>query len=157
VADDCSIDGSVEIVRNLQQKFIYIRLIENKRNVKLAKNKDNACRLAKGEYLTFIDSDDFNWKKDKIQQEYELIQKLKTKGVKDPIAFSLVVFVDEQGELIRSRRHEEVEEGDIFFKMITRGLKFVPRDFLLTKKQYGSVGFSSLKGIESKEFWIRNS
>ena len=54
VVDNCSIDGSVEMVKN---KFPQIQLVENKDNTGFAKANNQAISLAKGEYVLLLNPD----------------------------------------------------------------------------------------------------
>lgn len=56
IADDCSVDNTWEIV--LSYRDPRIRTIRNERNLGEYPNRDQCVRLAKGEYLIFIDGDD---------------------------------------------------------------------------------------------------
>ena len=54
VIDNCSTDGSVEY---LKSKTYDIRIIENKKNLGFSKANNKAAKLAKGEYLFFLNPD----------------------------------------------------------------------------------------------------
>ena len=54
VVDNCSIDGSVEMVKN---KFPQIQLVENKDNTGFAKANNQAISLATGEYVLLLNPD----------------------------------------------------------------------------------------------------
>ncbi len=54
VVDNCSIDGSVEMVKN---KFPEVNLIENKENTGFAKANNQAIEIASGEYILLLNPD----------------------------------------------------------------------------------------------------
>jgi GT2 family glycosyltransferase len=54
VIDNCSTDGSVEY---LKSKKYDLRIIENKENLGFSKANNKAAKLAKGEYLFFLNPD----------------------------------------------------------------------------------------------------
>lgn len=54
VVDNASTDGSVEMVRN---NFRNVVLVENKKNVGFSKGNNIGAKIAKGEYLLFLNSD----------------------------------------------------------------------------------------------------
>jgi len=58
VVDDCSQDGSVEIVEKFAEQDIRIRLFKNEHNLGDYPNRNRAAELARGEYLKYVDSDD---------------------------------------------------------------------------------------------------
>ena len=53
--DDCSTDGSYELVRSFKDKRI--RILRNKENKGIAKTRNSAIPHAKGQYIFFTDSD----------------------------------------------------------------------------------------------------
>ena len=57
--NDCSPDGSRNIVLDYQKKHKNIVLIEHKTNMMLGAARNTGIRAAKGEYITFLDSDDY--------------------------------------------------------------------------------------------------
>lgn len=56
--DDCSPDGSREIVERLQKEYKTLRLICHDRNKKLGGARNTGLKEANGEYIWFVDSDD---------------------------------------------------------------------------------------------------
>lgn len=57
--NDCSTDGSLEILREYAKKDNRIKLIELLENCGAAKARNIGIDIAEGEYLGFVDSDDF--------------------------------------------------------------------------------------------------
>ncbi|APD05863.1 putative glycosyltransferase [Flavobacteriaceae bacterium UJ101] len=58
IVDDCSTDNSVDIINNLLVKDKRIRYSVNDKNEGIAFTRDRLLKEAKGEYVTFLDSDD---------------------------------------------------------------------------------------------------
>ncbi|MCQ2383847.1 MAG: glycosyltransferase [Paludibacteraceae bacterium] len=57
--DDCSPDGSRAIAERLQTEFPNLKLICHERNKKLGGARNTGLQNAKGEYIWFVDSDDY--------------------------------------------------------------------------------------------------
>ena len=57
--NDCSTDGSLEILREYAKKDNRIKLVELFENGGAAKARNIGIDIAKGEYIGFVDSDDF--------------------------------------------------------------------------------------------------
>jgi len=74
VADDCSTDGTQDILREYQAKYPdKIKLVLNEKNGHIAANWVSCCKeLEGGEYVAFCDGDDYwsNPKKLQLQVEY---------------------------------------------------------------------------------------
>ncbi len=65
IVDDCSKDGTVEIVRQYQIKYPFIRLFQNESNRGVTKTFQTAIEHANGTFIAISDQDDI-WVKDKI-------------------------------------------------------------------------------------------
>ena len=59
IIDDASTDRSVEIVKNLQKDDARIILLQNNENSGSGISRNKGISIATGEYITFIDSDDY--------------------------------------------------------------------------------------------------
>lgn len=62
IIDDCSTDGSLEVVRQLltsHHRQSLVRIVSHPRNLGLGPARNTAIREARGEYLLFLDSDDW--------------------------------------------------------------------------------------------------
>lgn len=57
--DDCSPDGSRAIVERLQKEYPNLQLLIHERNKKLGGARNTGLKAAKGEYIWFVDSDDY--------------------------------------------------------------------------------------------------
>jgi hypothetical protein len=58
IVDDCSTDGTLEIVRGYEGQDPRIRVVVNERNLGQFANRNHAAELARGSLLKFHDSDD---------------------------------------------------------------------------------------------------
>ncbi len=68
IADDCSTDGTRDILRQYEQKDERIRVVYLDKNGGAAAARNTALKHAKGRYVAFLDSDD-RWKKEKLQKQ----------------------------------------------------------------------------------------
>lgn len=74
VIDDASDDKTREIVKSAIKKHgDKIKLVELKRNSGAAKARNAGIKIAKGNYLCFIDADDL-WKSDKLKKQVKFMQ-----------------------------------------------------------------------------------
>ena len=58
IVDDCSLDNSLEIIKDFQKNDERILLIHQDANVGKIKSRTDGIRKAKGKYITIIDGDD---------------------------------------------------------------------------------------------------
>ena len=59
ICDDASNDGSLNIIENYKKKDSRIKLIAHKENQGLSVSRNDGMEIASGEYIFFLDSDDY--------------------------------------------------------------------------------------------------
>lgn len=107
VVDDCSTDGTSDVVDGLSRADPRVRCLRLERNSGAAVARNRAMAAARGQYMAFLDSDDL-WHPDKLSRQIDF---MRTRGV----SFCCTSYeqVDEQGaptgKVIRSR--EKVDYG----------------------------------------------
>ena len=57
--NDCSTDGSLKLLKDFQKKDKRIKIISNKKNLGPGLSRNIGIDVAKGEYVCFLDSDDW--------------------------------------------------------------------------------------------------
>lgn len=57
--EDCSTDSSLKILQEYAKKDDRIVILQNEKNSGLSVTRNNGLNIAKGEYVLFVDSDDF--------------------------------------------------------------------------------------------------
>lgn len=57
--DDCSTDGSVSLIEQYKEQFPNIRLVRHEKNLRLASACNTGLDNAQGEFLWFVDQDDW--------------------------------------------------------------------------------------------------
>ncbi|MDC8005065.1 glycosyltransferase family 2 protein [Aureisphaera galaxeae] len=97
IVDDGSTDTSTSIVKAWAEKDARIKLILNAENKGAAYSRNHATELAKGNYIAFLDSDDW-WHPSKLEKQIESMQE---KGV--AVSFTSYVHMDEQGNPLSKR------------------------------------------------------
>lgn len=59
VIDDQSTDQSLEVLKEYARKYSNIKVYQNERNLGQGETRNRGIELAEGEYVTFLDSDDY--------------------------------------------------------------------------------------------------
>ena len=71
VVDDASSDNSLELVKNIKDNII--KILEIKENVGAANCRNKGIEEATGEYICFLDSDDY-WVLDKLERQVKFME-----------------------------------------------------------------------------------
>ena len=93
VVDDASRDNTPEIVRALAKDNPRIRLHTNPQNAGVALSRNAGMAHAHGEWLAFLDSDDF-WHEDKLQKQ---LQFMETQNA--AISYTGTSYINDAGQL----------------------------------------------------------
>ena len=72
VVDDCSNDGTVEIVLNFKKEDDRISLYQNATNSGAAVTRNTALKSAHGRWIAFLDSDDL-WEPEKLERQIKFM------------------------------------------------------------------------------------
>lgn len=92
VLDDCSQDGTCDIVERLAAEDERITLLRNETNQGVARTRNHGLDLARGQYVAFLDSDDV-WHSEKLEKQ---ILKISKTGA--DLAFCSYAIVNSVGE-----------------------------------------------------------
>jgi glycosyltransferase involved in cell wall biosynthesis len=92
IVDDCSEDGTSEIVMRLKEQDERISLYHNAKNSGAAVTRNAALRHAKGRWIAFLDSDDM-WLPSKLAQQLPMFQDNRT-----AVVYSNYEKIDEKGK-----------------------------------------------------------
>ncbi len=139
VFDDCSTDGSVKLLRQLENKYSSLHCIFSEQNVGVSMARHTAIMKAATPYITMLDADDFYISKDKLFYEMNAIKSYSATD-KYGCAFSQVIPTDEAGKPLASLKVKKLAYLSRF-RTITRIYRTnVPRDFCFPKAAYVAAG-----------------
>lgn len=71
--DDCSSDDTVSIVSRMMKEEPRIHLFQNSKNLGAAVSRNNALKVAKGDWIAFLDSDDL-WEPTKLEKQVRFME-----------------------------------------------------------------------------------
>lgn len=84
IVDDCSTDGTFEMIREFEEKTPELRVFQNSQNVGVAITRNKIIKEAHGEFIAFFDDDDESLPK-RLELQYERISQYEDKFGADMI------------------------------------------------------------------------
>jgi glycosyltransferase involved in cell wall biosynthesis len=140
ISDDCSTDGSVDIIAGYASRDKRIRPIYNNRRLNVSKNRHHAIMASGAPLITTLDSDDFYYSSRKLEDELNLVAHFMAEKQADVCAFSNIVIVDESGKYVCQQWSDEfIMQGELFAGIFSRKC-LIPRDFTFSRKLYLKAG-----------------
>lgn len=123
IIDDCSIDSSAKIIKDFIKNDSRIKYLKNEKNSGPAFSRNKGIDIAKGKYISFLDSDDF-WdvKKTEIQ-----VQKMEDENLL--ITHGDYFFIKETGEIIKQIETSE----EIDYRKLLKGNQFKTMSMMMNK------------------------
>ena len=103
VLDDCSADGSVEVIKKIAKEDKRISLHRHKKNSGVAVARNTIIGKAKGKYIAFFDDDD-EYHPSRISKQYKRLSEFEAKHPNKPILCYANMKVFENG-IEAQRRH----------------------------------------------------
>ena len=147
IVDDCSSDGTEEIVREYALKDSRILVIRNEVNRRLPASLNIGFAKASGDYLTWT-SDDNIYKPDAFRIMFSYLEKHKA-----PLVCADMEIIDENGRIAKTEfmKDYHFDENKIYFENIVRGC------FMYKRNVLERVGFynEALFCLEDYEYWVR--
>lgn len=143
VVDDCSSDRSREIVEEISRINPMVKLVALEKNGGVSNARNIGAQTALSNYITFIDSDDYYYSRDKLKNEMNTIRMFSEQGREHVIAYSALVRVDIDNKLIESAslRKSWYVYGNAYRTFLSRSkVQSIPRDFCMKKGDFDSVG-----------------
>lgn len=97
IIDDYSIDNTFDIIKKYQENNHKIKIIRNKRNLRVAESRNRGLDVAQGDYIAFLDADDI-WFDNKIEKQLNFM-------LENSVAFSFtdIIIVNDNGK--RKKKH----------------------------------------------------
>ena len=146
VLDDCSSDGTREVVGAMSLRDSRIRLIENAENMGPARTRNRGMDLSCGRYVAFLDSDDL-WKPEKLERQIALARETGAE-----IIYCSYEIIDEHGDK-RCNDFIVPESTDLRSMLVKSVLSC--STVLLTEAVYRSYRFPSFFYHEDYALWLQ--
>lgn len=123
IIDDGSVDRTVQVVDELTQEDKRIHLLKNIENKGVAATRNKGIKVAMGDWIAFLDSDDL-WRKDKLEKQVNYINEKKS-----IFLFTGTSFIDSDGKRFQGifnvprsiaykqlRRHNVITTSSVLIK-----------------------------------------
>lgn len=158
IVDDCSTDDSRAIILELSKKYDCIRPIFQEKNAGVSHARNTGALHAAGEYITFLDSDDYYYNSNKLSAEMKLL----IEDAEFNLSYSTLVYVDDNGVRIDKPEIPLSERliGHCTNRIIKNcAFEILPRDYCVSKKIFIQSGMYDVKSsfYEDLDLLIRLS
>lgn len=147
--DDCSSDGTLEILYNIAAYDERVKIIKNDENSGAAITRNKGIEQSKGEYLAFIDSDDY-WHKSKLNEQLKFM-------INNKVDFSFTAYqlVDNEGlllgKIVDSNQVDPVNYSDMLKKKATIGCSTV----MLKMSAFNKIEMPDIRTGQDYALWLK--
>ena len=153
VVDNNSTDNTDQIVHDFNNERIRLLKVDNHGVIALSRNV--GIREARGEYIAFLDSDDW-WKSNKLEKSLAYLE-----NGKDVVYHDLFVVAKRNQRVLWRKARTRTLKIPIFKDLITNGNALNNSSVVLRKKILEDIGGlsedRSLVSIEDYDAWLRAS
>ena len=135
VVDDKSTDNSRNIIKKYEHMYSNIKGIYFDKNQGVSCARNAGVKVAKTNFVSFLDADDIYFNKDKILNEINLLKEKSDRKV-PIVSYSKTYFMSEDGERqVKKECDNSIMMNGKIFKPLMLGLHFdrVPRDYIISK------------------------
>lgn len=139
VSDDCSTDSTSTILKRLCTEIKCLKVVWQHENVGIALNVDSCLRLATGDYVVRLDSDDY-LDADYLEKLFEAMSRYPQAGY----AHSAVREVDENGKFLKERKlfREKAYQTDVdALRAAVKGYRVAANILMFRRKALEQVGY----------------
>ena len=149
VVDNCSTDNTVAVLQPLieQEK---IRFIQHEKNYERARSRNTGIENATGDFLTFLDSDDFMYPQNLADAADFIKENPEVKCFQN-----LYELIDSEGKVLKKYEFPSINdpvEAIVAGNFMSCIGGFIDRD-IYTKYRFDT--YKELTGAEDWEFWLR--
>lgn len=138
VVDDCSTDDSKEKITEYAKSYPWLKGVFLEKNGGVSHARNIGAAEATGEYLTFLDADDYYINSEKLENEMELLLTAKEQNV---AAFSQLQAVDTDGRPLWNYHTEDTfDEKGLKRALLSERALQLPRDYCYRRSFFRETG-----------------
>jgi len=151
IIDDASNDGTEALTKTYLQKDSRLKYFKNDHNLGIAKSRNKGCKIAEGEYIAMLDSDDWWLKNDKLSRQVAILDAKRAIGL---IGTGIVLY-DTKDNYIKVDIFE-AENDKIRAKILAKN-QFAQSSVLFRKEAHLNAGGydESLVVCEDLDLWLK--
>ena len=142
---DDSNKEDLKYIKKLLEQFGSKKIIINKKNLGVAKSRNLAINFCKGEFITFIDSDDI-WKKNKLSYQIKFMKKNSSL-----ISFTSYDLINEIGKFIK----KNLVLIDPDYRTLSKSNFIGLSTIMIHRKILPKIKFPKLKTQEDFALWLK--
>lgn len=146
LVDDCSIDSSASIIRELQERYPNIIYHLQPKNMGAGVARNTALEIANGRYVAFLDADDI-WKPEKTERLLELM-----KQKNSPFGYAAIEMIDESGKVIKEKRKVRDE---VDYKFLLHNTMIATSTVIVDRKILGDFRMPLRRGGQDYATWLK--
>lgn len=155
VSDDASTDGTYDLLKKLSAEIPVLKIHRQPVNLGIAGNVDSCLRLAKGEFITRLDSDDY-LAHDYLEKLCELLQNHPNAAY----AHAAVQEVDQHDNFLSSRtlaRKSGYQDSSVALKAAKKGYRVAANIITFRKEALEEVNFTSNRPNYTEDYHLSAS
>ncbi len=151
IIDDCSNDGTEEVVKNLVKVDPRIRYYKNEKNLGISKSRNKGVSLSAGEYVAMLDSDDYWIDNKKLEKQIEILNKDKEIG----LIGSNILCINNEGKEIKKYFYKTADK-EIREKILIKN-QFAQSTIIFRKNLIDKIGNydNNLEVCEDYDLWLK--
>lgn len=151
IIDDASNDGTEALIKTYIKKDSRIKYFKNDHNLGIAKSRNKGCKIAEGEYIAMLDSDDWWLKNDKLSRQVAILDAKRAVG----LVGTGIVLYDTKDNFIKEDIFE-AENDKIRAKILAKN-QFAQSSVLFRKEAHFNAGGydESLVVCEDLDLWLK--
>ncbi len=151
IIDDASSDGTEVLINSYIARDNRIKYFKNDHNLGIAKSRNKGCKIAEGEYIAMLDSDDWWLKNDKLSRQIAILDSKRAIGL---IGTGIVLY-DTKDNFIKEDIFE-AEDKKIRAKILAKN-QFAQSSVIFRKEAHLNAGGydESLSVCEDLDLWLK--
>lgn len=147
VTDDCSTDNTYKILKEISKNDCRVKIIKNKWNSGAAISRNNAIKMAAGDFIAFIDADDL-WHAEKLKEQLLFM------GGDIDFSFTSYELIAQDGSPLN--KQVDVNNSCVFsyFDMLKKSATLGCSTVILRRNAFNVISMPEIGTTEDYALWL---